>query len=293
MHQENLDVEILKKCKVKCNQEPDMEDWEKFLFKLKNPNKEVTIGLVGKYVELKDAYKSISESFIHAGAANQCRVNVKTIHSETITEANVAEKLEGLDGVLVAPGFGHRGIEGKITAIHYVRIHEIPFLGICLGMQCAVIEFGRNILGLEGANSTEFDKTTPYPVIDMMEMQKKISGLGGTMRLGAFPCKLKKGSKIHDIYKVENISERHRHRYEFNNAYIDQFQKAGLVSVGINEKDNLVEIIELKGHPWFIGVQFHPEFKSTVANPHVVFQAFVKAAIDYNIRQNKIKSKTH
>ena len=289
MHKENLDVEILKKCKVKCTQEPDLADWEKFLFKLKNPNKEVTIGLVGKYVELKDAYKSISESFIHGGAANQCRVNVRTIHSETITEDNVAEKLRGLNGVLVAPGFGHRGIEGKITAIRYVRENNVPFLGICLGMQCAVVEFGRNVLGLEGANSTEFDKATPFPVIDMMEMQKKISGLGGTMRLGAFPCKLKKGSKIHDIYKLENIAERHRHRYEFNNAYLDQYQKAGLVPVGINEKDNLVEIVELKGHPWFIGVQFHPEFKSTVANPHPVFTAFVKAAIDFSARQKKIQ----
>jgi CTP synthase len=291
MHKEGLDNEILKKVKVKCTTEPDLADWEKFLFKLKNPNKEVSIGLVGKYVELKDAYKSINESFIHAGAANQCRVHVRTIHSETITEANVKEKLEGLDGILVAPGFGHRGIEGKITAIQYVRENNIPFLGICLGMQCAVVEFGRHILGLEGANSTEFDKTTPYPVIDMMEMQKKISGLGGTMRLGAYPCKLKKGSRVIDIYKTENISERHRHRYEFNNAYLDQYTKAGMIPVGINEKDNLVEIIELKGHPWFTGVQFHPEFKSTVANPHPVFTAFVKAAIDYNLKHHKVDKK--
>lgn len=289
MHKENLDTEILKKVRVKCTTEPDLVDWEKFLFKLKNPNKEVTIGLVGKYVELKDAYKSISESFIHAGAANQCRVNVRTIHSELINETNVAEKLAGLQGVLVAPGFGHRGIEGKITAIRYVRENDIPFLGICLGMQCAVIEFGRNVLGLEGANSTEFDKKPPYPVIDMMEVQKKISGLGGTMRLGAFPCKLKRASKVQEIYKMENIFERHRHRYEFNNAYLEQYQKAGLIPVGLNEKDNLVEIMELKGHPWFIGVQFHPEFKSTVANPHPVFTAFVKAAIDYAARQKKHK----
>lgn len=289
MHKEGLDNEILKKVKVKCTQEPDLADWEKFLFKLKNPNKEVSIGLVGKYVELKDAYKSINESFIHAGAANQCRVHVRTIHSETITEENVKEKLEGLDGILVAPGFGHRGIEGKITAIRYVRENNIPFLGICLGMQCAVVEFGRHVLGLEGANSTEFDKTAPYPVIDMMEMQKKISGLGGTMRLGAYPCRLKKGSKVLEIYKTENISERHRHRYEFNNAYLDQYQKAGMIPVGINEKDNLVEIVELKGHPWFMGVQFHPEFKSTVANPHPVFTAFVKAAIDYNLKLHKGK----
>jgi CTP synthase len=194
-----------------------------------------------------------------------------------------------LDGVLVAPGFGPRGIEGKIIAIGYAREKNIPFLGICLGMQCAVIEFGRNVLGLKEANSTEFDKTTPDPVIDMMEMQKKIAGLGGTMRLGAFPCRLKKGSKAYDVYKVENIFERHRHRYELNNAYVEQYQKAGLIPVGINEKDNLVEIVELKGHPWFIGVQFHPEFKSTVANPHPLFVAFVKAAIEYNSKQKKHK----
>jgi CTP synthase len=292
MHKEHLDDEILKKVKVKCTQEPDLANWEKFLYKLKNPKKELTIGLVGKYVELKDAYKSISESFIHAGAVNECKVNVRTIHSEAINDTNVAEKMAGLSGILVAPGFGHRGIEGKITAIHYARVNEIPFLGICLGMQCAVIEFARNVLSLKCANSTEFDKDTPYPVIDMMEMQKKISGLGGTMRLGAYPCRLKKGSKIHDIYKVDDISERHRHRYEFNNVFLDKYQKAGLMPVGINEKDNLVEIVELKGHPWFIGVQFHPEFKSTVANPHPIFVAFVKAAIDYDARQKKSKRKT-
>jgi len=240
-------------------------------------------------VELRDAYKSINESFIHAGAVNECKVNVRTIHSESINDTNVAEKLAGLSGILVAPGFGHRGIEGKITAIRYVREHEIPFFGICLGMQCAVVEFGRNVLGIAGANSTEFDKDAPYPVIDMMEMQKKIAGLGGTMRLGAYPCRLKRGSKIHEIYKMDDISERHRHRYEFNNAYLDQYQKAGFLPVGINEKDNLVEIVELKGHPWFIGVQFHPEFRSTVANPHPLFVAFVKAAIDYDARQKKSK----
>jgi CTP synthase len=289
MHEEKLDVEILKKLKVKCTTEPDLVAWEKFLFKLKNPKREVSIGLVGKYVELKDAYKSINESFIHAGAVNEAKVNVRSIHSETINEKNVAEKLAGLDGVLVAPGFGPRGIEGKIIAIGYAREKNIPFLGICLGMQCAVIEFGRNVLGLKEANSTEFDKTTPDPVIDMMEMQKKIAGLGGTMRLGAFPCRLKKGSKAYDVYKVENIFERHRHRYELNNAYVEQYQKAGLIPVGINEKDNLVEIVELKGHPWFIGVQFHPEFKSTVANPHPLFVAFVKAAIEYNSKQKKHK----
>jgi CTP synthase len=287
MHNEGLDVEILKKVKLPYKKEPDLKDWEKFLSKLKNPTHEVTIGLVGKYVELKDAYKSITESFIHAGAVNECKVNVKTVHSETINEKNVNEKLSGMDGILVAPGFGPRGIEGKIVTIRYAREKKVPFFGICLGMQCAVIEFGRNVIGCKNANSTEFDFETAFPVIDMMEEQKKISGLGGTMRLGAFPCKLRKGSKIHDIYQSENITERHRHRYEFNNAYLDQFQKAGMIPAGINEKDNLIEIMELKGHPWFIGVQFHPEFKSTVANPHPLFVAFVKAAIDYAGKQKK------
>ena len=290
MHQEGLDVEILKKVKLPFKKEPDLKDWEKFLHKLKNPTHEVTIGLVGKYVELKDAYKSITESFIHAGAVNECRIIVKTVHSETINNKNVREKLAGLDGVLVAPGFGPRGIEGKIETIRYARENKVPFFGICLGMQCAVVEFGRNILGLKNANSTEFDNETPFPVIDMMEEQKKIAGLGGTMRLGSFPCKLRKGSKVHSIYQMENITERHRHRYEFNNEYLDQYHKAGMIPVGTNEKDNLIEIIELKGHPWFIGVQFHPEFKSTVANPHPLFVAFVKAAIDYAGRKKKNKA---
>jgi CTP synthase len=290
MHKEGLDVEILKKVKLPYKKEPDLQDWEKFLCKLKNPTHEVTIGLVGKYVELKDAYKSITESFIHAGAINECRVIVKTVHSETINDTNVREKLAGLDGILVAPGFGPRGIEGKIATIRYARENKVPFFGICLGMQCAVVEFGRNVIGLKTANSTEFDNETPFPVIDMMEEQKKISGLGGTMRLGAFPCKLKKGSKVNSIYQAESIMERHRHRYEFNNEYLDQFHKAGMIPVGINEKDNLIEIIELKGHPWFIGVQFHPEFKSTVANPHPLFVAFVKAAIEFAGRKKKTKA---
>ncbi len=289
MHAENLDGEILKKVRILKSQPPDLADWEKFLFKLKNPKKEITIGLVGKYVELKDAYKSINESFIHAGAFNECKVNLRLIHSESIDKSNVVEKLKGLNGLLVAPGFGHRGIEGKICAIKYARENNLPFFGICLGMQCAVIEFGRNVLKLKGANSTEFDKNTPYPVIDMMEVQKKISGLGGTMRLGAYPCKLKKTSRLFDIYKTDNISERHRHRYEFNNEFQDIYQKGGLVPVGLNEKDNLIEIVELKGHPWFIGVQFHPEFKSTVANPHPLFISFVKAAIEYARKQKKSK----
>ncbi len=287
MHKENLDVEILKKLKMKPSSEPDLADWENFVYKLKNPKGEVTIGLVGKYVELKDAYKSINESFIHAGAVNDCKVIVKLFHSEYIDSSNVEERMEGIDGILVAPGFGERGIEGKITAIRYAREKKIPFFGICLGMQCAVIEFARNVLGLKEAHSTEFNKATPDPVIDMMEVQKKIAGLGGTMRLGAYPCRLKKGSKVFDIYKSENISERHRHRYEFNNKYLDEYQKAGLIAVGMNEKDNLVEIVEMKGHPWFIGVQFHPEFKSTVANPHPLFVSFVKAALEHASKKSK------
>jgi CTP synthase len=289
MHKEGLDVEILKKVKLPFKKEPDLKDWEKFLKKLKNPSTTVTIGLVGKYVELKDAYKSITESFIHAGAMNECKVIVKTIHSETINDKNVKEKFAGLNGILVAPGFGPRGIEGKISTIRYARENKIPFFGICLGMQCAVIEFGRNVLGLKHANSTEFDPATEFPVIDMMEEQKKIAGLGGTMRLGSFPCKLKKTSKIFAVYGSENIAERHRHRFEFNNEYLDLYQKNGFTAVGMNEKDNLVEIVELKGHPWFIGVQFHPEFKSTVANPHPLFVAFVKAAVDFSHVKGKSK----
>jgi CTP synthase len=284
MKKENLDLEILKKTKMPCDKEPDLAAWEKFLFKLKNPTSEVTIGLVGKYVELKDAYKSINESFVHAGAVNECKVTVKTFQSEYIDDENVAEKLAGLDGILVAPGFGERGIEGKISSIRYAREKRIPFFGICLGMQCAVIEFGRNVLGFKGAHSTEFSKTTPYPVIDMMEMQKKISGLGGTMRLGAYPCRLSKDSKVYDVYKSENIAERHRHRYEFNNEYKEAYLKAGMTPVGLNEKDNLVEIMEIKDHPWFIGVQFHPEFKSTVASPHPLFVSFVDAAKQHAAR---------
>ncbi len=281
MRQENLDLEILKKTKMPCDQEPDLTDWEQFIYSLKHPSSEVNIGLVGKYVELKDAYKSINESFIHAGAMNGVRVRVQTFQSEFIDDSNVAGKLEKLDGILVAPGFGERGIEGKISAIRFAREKNIPFFGICLGMQCAVIEFGRNMLGLTGAHSTEFNKNTPYPVIDMMEEQKKISGLGGTMRLGAYPCKLSPDSRVFEIYREENISERHRHRFEFNNEYLDMYRKAGFIPVGLNEKDNLVEIIELKGHPWFVGVQFHPEYKSTVARPHPLFVSFVKAAKDY------------
>ncbi len=278
MHQEKLDTQVLRKLDVPAKNEIDLSQWESFLYKLKHPNSEITIGLVGKYVELQDAYKSITESFIHAGAALQCKVHVKSIHSETITDDNLDEKLSGLNGILVAPGFGNRGIEGKILAVKYARENNIPFLGICLGMQCAVVEFARDVLGYADAHSVEIAPATKHPVIDIMEEQKNIAKMGGTMRLGAYPCKLEKNSKIFQIYGKELISERHRHRYEFNNKYLEQFQKAGMKAVGINPDNNLVEIVEIPSHPFFIGVQFHPEYKSTVLNPHPLFLAFVKAA---------------
>lgn len=287
MLKEKLDVVVLKKLGLPVDTEPELKRWKEFLKKFKNPASEVNIGLVGKYVELKDAYKSISEAFIHAGTENDCKVNVKMIHSEDIEEHGIGNRFEGLDGILVAPGFGSRGIEGKIKTITWVREHKIPFLGICLGMQCAVIEFARNVLGYAKANSTEFSSKTPYPVIDMMEDQKKISGLGGTMRLGSFKCSIKPGSIAESIYGKTEIAERHRHRYEFNNKYLEAFRNAGMTESGINEQGDLVEIVELKGHPWFVGVQFHPEYKSTVANPHPVFVNFVKAAMEHKYSHEK------
>nr|WP_294790212.1 CTP synthase [uncultured Mucilaginibacter sp.] len=281
MLKEQLDKTVLTKLKLQHKVEPDLENWKDFLGRLKNPTSDVCIGLVGKYVELPDAYKSIIESFIHAGAKNECKVKVRYIPSEELTPQNAIEKLQGLDGVLVAPGFGERGFEGKIAAIKYVRENNIPFFGICLGMQCAVVEFGRNVLHLEGASSTEMNPDTPNPVIAMMEEQKKVVNKGGTMRLGAYPCDIKKGSKAAAIYGKLNISERHRHRYEFNNAYLSQYEKAGLVPSGFNPQNNLVEIVELKNHPFFVGAQFHPELKSTVANPHPLFINFVAASMAY------------
>ncbi len=278
MRDEKLDQVVLEKMQVPIRKEPDLAKWEEFLFRLKHPLAEVQIGLVGKYVELKDAYKSISEAFIHAGAANQLKVKVKMIHSESINSGTVKHFLKDLDGILVAPGFGERGIEGKIMAIKYARENKIPFLGICLGMQCAVIEFGRNVLKLGDAHSTEMNPATPYPVIDIMEEQKKISNKGGTMRLGSYPCTIKQGTKSFEVYGVSDIKERHRHRFEFNNKYLDEYNNAGMMTVGINMQDNLVEMIELKDHPWFIGVQFHPEYRSTVASPHPLFVNFVQAA---------------
>ena len=281
MMKENLDKTVLSKLKLPAKNEPDMESWKDFLGRLKNPTAEVRIGLVGKYVELPDAYKSIIEAFIHAGAKNECKVRVEYIPAESINTNNVQEKLAHLDGVLVAPGFGSRGIEGKIEAIKYVRENNIPFFGICLGMQCAVIEFGRNVLGLKNANTTEIDEKTQHPVINMMEEQKNVKLKGGTMRLGAYTCDIKKGTKAFLAYGKQHISERHRHRYEFNNKYLKQYEDAGMMASGINPDSNLVEIVELKNHPFFIGGQFHPELKSTVANPHPLFVKFVGAAMEY------------
>jgi CTP synthase len=280
MRKEKLDERVLAKLKIPAKAEPDLEQWKTFLGKLKNPVEEVNIGLVGKYVSLPDAYKSIAEAFVHAGAENDCKVNLKWISSEDITKETVEQILKGLHGVLVAPGFGERGLEGKIEAIRHVRENKIPFFGICLGMQCSVVEFSRNVLGLE-ASSTELNPKTKNPVIDMMEEQKKITMKGGTMRLGSYDCKLKKGSKAQQAYGETQISERHRHRYEFNNKYMEQIETAGLKAVGINPDSGLVEVVELKDHPWFVGVQYHPELKSTVLNPHPLFVKFVEASIEH------------
>ncbi len=280
MQEEGLDTVTLQKLALPDNNEPNLTQWNEFLDRHKNPKNEVVIGLVGKYVELQDSYKSILESFIHAGAQNEVKVNVRSIHSEYITDKNFESKLKGLDGILVAPGFGERGIEGKIKAVQYARESGIPFLGICLGMQMAVIEYARNILGLKEASSTEMDEDTSVPVISIMEEQKSITNKGGTMRLGAWDCKLEEGSLVQKVYNgASEISERHRHRYEFNNVYKEQLEESGLVASGVNRATNLVEIIELPTHPWFIGVQYHPEYKSTVASPHPLFVGFIKAAL--------------
>ncbi len=282
MQKEGLDKVVLRKLGLEDNTDGDLEQWCNFLEGLQNPKQIITIGLVGKYVELQDAYKSISEAIIHAGAKNSCKVKVNWIHSEKINETNVTEKLSGLSGVLVAPGFGDRGMEGKISTIKYLREYNIPFFGICLGMQSAVIEYARNVLGFKDANSTEMNNSTSYPVIDLMEEQKEVTKKGGTMRLGAYDCNISKDSKSFESYKQTIISERHRHRFEFNNKYKSDFEESGLKAMGINPKNNLVEIIEIPTHPWFVGVQFHPEYKSTVANPHPLFVGFIKACIQKN-----------
>ena len=281
MLKEHLDEVVLSKLKLaKASHEPDLSQWKNFLGKLKNPTSEIKIGLIGKYIELKDAYKSIAEALIHAGVSNECKVNVSWIHSEHITEDNAFSLLHKMKGIIVAPGFGDRGIEGKISAIRYARENNIPFLGICLGMQCAVIEFARNVLHFKDAHSTEMYKETTHPVIDIMEHQKKITVKGGTMRLGEYPCSISKNSKAFQVYGKGKTSERHRHRYEFNNKYLKKFEDAGMMASGINPESELVEIVELKNHPWFVGVQFHPEYRSTVESPHPLFVKLIRAAME-------------
>jgi len=279
MMEEGLDTVVLEKLKLPVAEKPLLNTWKNFLSKLKNPKTSVKIGLVGKYIELKDSYKSIAEAFIHAGAANECKVEVEWIHSESINNTNAATKLSGLQGILVAPGFGERGIAGKLAAVKYAREEKVPFFGICLGMQCAVVEFAQNVLNLE-SSSREIDDQTKHPVIDLMEEQKKITNKGGTMRLGAYPCILTANSIAAKAYGNLEISERHRHRFEFNSKYKDQYEKAGMVASGVNPNSGLVEIVEISDHPYFIGVQFHPEYKSTVANPHPLFVGFIKAALE-------------
>jgi len=279
MQKEKLDLTVLKKLNLRENDISNLGPWKNFLKKLKNPKYSVKIGLVGKYIELPDSYKSIHEAFIHAGAVNDCKVDIKYIHSEDINENNYQELFKDLKGVLVAPGFGDRGIEGKIITAKYARENNVPFFGICLGLQCAVVEFARNVLGLEKAHSTEMTNKTPHPVIDLMEEQKGVTEKGGTMRLGGYPCNIKDGTKVFKAYNKKKIIERHRHRYEFNNQYLKAFENAGMVAAGINPDTNLVEIMEIKKHKWFIGVQFHPEYRSTVLNPHPLFVDFIKSTI--------------
>jgi CTP synthase len=287
MLEQGLDKVVLKKLNLQSDV-PDLTRWNQFLQRHKNPKGEVTIGLIGKYVELQDSYKSILEAFIHAGAENEVKVKVEPIHSEYLSNDNIAKKLGHLDGVLVAPGFGERGIEGKIAAVKYVREHNIPFLGICLGMQMAVIEFSRNVLGLKDANSTEMNPNTTNPVIDLMESQKTVTDKGGTMRLGSWDCQLTTGSLASHIYGSDNIQERHRHRFEFNNKYKTEIENAGMIATGLNPETGLVEIVEIPSHNWFVGVQYHPEYKSTVASPHPLFVAFVKAALNFKKNNNSV-----
>lgn len=290
MMNEKLDLIVLKKLDITKYQDAELIKWKEFLDKLKYPKSKITIGLIGKYVELQDAYKSILEAFVHAGAMNECKVQVVPIHSEFITEENVPEKLANLDGLLVAPGFGHRGVEGKITAVKCARETGLPFFGICLGMQMAVIEYGRNILGIQNAKSSEMDSHASEPVIDMMEEQKKITTKGGTMRLGSYPCDIKEGSLAHKIYGSTTISERHRHRYEFNNKYLEQYENNGMIASGTNPETGLVEIMEIPEHPFFIGCQYHPELKSTVEKPHPLFVHFVAAAKQFNVAKTTNKN---
>lgn len=281
MHEEGLDHVVLSKLNLSTEKQPELSKWNHFLKQHKNPCHEVEIGLIGKYVELHDSYKSITEALIHAGAVNEVKVNIRWIHSEELVPETIENELSGLHGILVAPGFGDRGIEGKIKAVQYARENNIPFFGICLGMQMAVIEFARNVLSLKDANSTEMNPTAIHPVIDLMEEQKEITKKGGTMRLGAWECQLQENSNVFRAYKAHKISERHRHRYEFNNSYLEQITEKGLQATGINPETGLVEIVELPNHPWFVGVQYHPEYKSTVLNPHPLFVDFVKATLNH------------
>ncbi|MGB1312428.1 MAG: CTP synthase [Bizionia paragorgiae] len=286
MLEQGLDKIVLKKLDLK-SETPDLKQWNAFLKRHKNPKSEVTIGLIGKYVELQDSYKSILEAFTHAGAENEVKVNIESIHSEYLNADNIKLKLSHLDGALVAPGFGERGISGKIEAIKYVRENNIPFLGICLGMQMAVIEYSRNVLGLEDANSTEMDENTKYPVINLMEEQKSVTEKGGTMRLGLWDCELAENTIASKVYNQRVIQERHRHRYEYNNDFKAQIEAGGMLATGFNPETKLVEIVEVPSHPWFVGVQYHPEYKSTVASPHPLFMAFVTAAKQYQSKKKK------
>lgn len=282
MLKEKLDIRVMEKLKIASAKEPDLRNWKEFLGHLKNPSEDVTVGLIGKYNELPDAYKSIYEAFVHGGAANECKVNIIAVHSEDIeSDTDARKKLKDLDGILVAPGFGERGIEGKILAIKYAREKKVPFFGICLGMQCAVVEFARNVLNIKNAASSEMDKSAQEPVIDMMHEQRKIKNKGGTMRLGSYNCQLSPDSRVYRAYQKEQIAERHRHRYEFNNVYKDRIESHGMMATGMNLEKNLVEIVEIKDHPWFIGVQFHPELKSTVEMPHPLFVDFIKHCMLY------------
>jgi CTP synthase len=292
LQKEKLDDTIIKKLGITSVREADMKPWKDLVDRIKNPKQTVDIGLVGKYVELADSYKSINESLSHAGAAHRTKINVHLIHSEDIEEQDINELLKGMKGLIVAPGFGERGIEGKIMAAKYARENKIPYLGICLGMQCAVIEFARNVLGLEKAHSTEMNPKTPHPVIDLMEDQKGVSEKGGTMRLGAYTCALGEGTIVHQAYQEAFIHERHRHRYEFNNDYLQGFQENGMIASGINPESDLVEIMELRDHPWFVGIQFHPEYSSTAMNSHPLFKSFIKAALELKETSNASKQKT-
>lgn len=282
LRNQHLDEVVLERLDLPIDDNLDLVNWKDFLYKLRYPKSEVEIGLIGKYVELKDSYKSIAEAFIHAGASNETKVKIRWIHSSNLSQDGIEKTLAGLHGILVAPGFGERGFEGKLEAIRFARENKVPFLGICLGMQAAVIEYARNVLGMEGANSTEMNPDNAYPVIDLMESQKDVTAKGGTMRLGACDCKVKEGSIAADVYRRELINERHRHRFEFNNAFLKNFEEKGMIATGVNPDMDLVEIVEIPEHPWFMGVQFHPEYKSTVANPHPLFVKFVAAALNYS-----------